>query len=122
MSEARTYRRYPIGITIRHTQVKKEVCLADLNKAVRQLQTVLPDLKILDIGTHINGKWRQLHFHVLAHGFNPIKYIAPYYYHSEVVRSVAGYRHYIHTDDHDNPYKKEQVLIENYSNHHYMFI
>ncbi len=119
MSVARTYTP-TIGITIRHTNCKTEVTKQDLDLALSQLLTACPHLHIVDRGFHINGKHHQLHLHILAKGFNPIKYIAPYYYHTEVINTVKGYRHYIHSDDHNNKHKLAQVLIENYSNHHCM--
>lgn len=109
-------------ITIRKSRVKEQVTRQELESRLR-VYCDLTKSKLYDYGFHIHGKYRQLHLHAVVRSdaklFNYYK-DGWFHYCTPVIRYSPRITRYIHSDDHDNPYKLEQILIENESNYHYM--
>lgn len=114
-NEERTY--YSM-ITIRRKNVLQKVTHEELSYVLLRLRGTLP-MEVVDIGTHGNCKHFQLHYHIIVKHkyyklYNPKAVLYPYYYiHIAPLRDIKSAKHYIHTDDHNNIYKLEQLLIEN---------
>lgn len=106
-------------ITIHKKQVLDKVTHEQLSYVLLCLRGLL-GFEIYDIGTHGNGRYFQLHFHVIVRHKYPKLYLnkhkdnfIKYYIHIVPLRNMEKAKHYIHNDDHNNIYKLENLLIEN---------
>ncbi len=115
-------------VTIRKHQVKDYVERHDLLQVMNHITEQL-ELVVMDTGYHIGGTYRQLHVHArvyMKYGFHPfIRSYCGYGIHYQSIENTTETKDavckYIHSEDLDSLFKKEQLLAENYYSHNYAF-
>lgn len=76
---------------------------------------------IIDFGYHLDGRYNQLHLHAIveiqgwvSHSINQMgwSWVTEKYYSKKYTQDSPYYK-YIHSDDHDNIYRKEMLFTQN---------
>jgi len=117
-----------ILVTIRKSQVKDYVTKEELDKIRDVILGIDTTSMQIDCGYHIHGKYRQLHYHGLWRVTNTplVTWLDGFRIYYSIVKDfnkdMDKIHRYLHSDDHYNQYKLEEILIRNDANHHYLFV
>ncbi len=113
-------------LTIRKSRVLEYSRHEELSWELLQLRLKY-HFKVLDIGIHGNGKYFQLHSHIIVKKIKPLfihQDRSDYFVHAKRIYDYKADKdrlfRYIHSDDYNNMYHLEQLLIENEYRNFYM--
>lgn len=119
-----THMKYRYFVTIQKSQVKDYVTEDELNNVFNILKAKNPKMVEIHIVYELGKKYRQLHIHAVVATNKPIFFRDNCKINGFRLFWKNVYSNAVHEymqKDVCNSYQQEELFIENYSNHHYLF-